>query len=110
MRLVLLTNESQKRVPQDPFAQVNCSKHNIRQCQTQKFKPKGIRTSHVLWVYTGTGQQRTFWGESELVRVKLRIKSVLVKMDVQPGMESEREQRPTGICRVGTGGGSESIG
>jgi hypothetical protein len=45
-------------------------------------KPKEIlRTSHVLWAYTG--RQRTIWRKTELVRIKLRIKSVLVKMDVQ---------------------------
>jgi hypothetical protein len=60
MRLFLLTNESQEKVPQDPLAQVN---------------------SHVFWAYTG--RQRTVWRETELIHIKLRIKSVLVKMDVQ---------------------------
>jgi hypothetical protein len=49
--------------------------------RTQNFKPKEMRTPHILWGYTGW--QRTVWRKTELVRVKLRIKSVLVKMDVQ---------------------------
>jgi ribosomal protein S14 len=47
----------------------------------KRIKPKEIRTSHVLWAYTG--RQRPVWRKTELVRIKFRIKSMLVKMDVQ---------------------------
>jgi len=49
--------------------------------ELKRFKPEKIRTSHVLCAYTS--RQRTVWRKTELVRVKLRIKSVLVEMDVQ---------------------------
>jgi len=42
---------------------------------------KKIRTSHVLWAYSS--RQRTVRRESQLIRIKLRIKSVLIKMNIQ---------------------------
>ena len=38
-------------------------------------------TSHILWVYTG--RQCMVWRKTKLIHIRLHIKSVLVKMDVQ---------------------------
>jgi hypothetical protein len=74
-----------KRFRKIHLPRLTVKKHMIsRQFQnSKKFQTKRniLRTSHVLRAYTG--RQRTVWRKAELVRVKLRVKCVLVKMDIQ---------------------------
>jgi hypothetical protein len=86
MRLFFLMDKSLEKVPQDPFSQVDCPNTVSVSAKTQdpnrkRRGGKEIRTSQVLWEYTGW--QHTFRRKSELVRIKFRIKSVLIKNHIQ---------------------------